>query len=105
MKEVKTSKAMMPYIIAVLQRDHIPFEIRPGEKIFLPETSNRGFTIVLEDALCEKQRENTQNKLPVYSYRTIRNPKKLERLRKLNGRRGFHYLKQDKEKCRAYFNY
>ena len=90
----KSSEVMLPYIISVLKRDEIPYEVEKGCIISAP-ISNRGFTEILEDALCEKQRDETECKIPVYSYRTIRNPEKFSRLKKLNGKKGFHVLQQD----------
>ena len=50
---------------------------------------------MLEDALCEKQRDTTICRIPVYSVRTYKNKPKFERLRKLNGKKGFRILNQD----------
>lgn len=56
-----------------------------------------------EDVLCEKQRAESTSKIPVYSYRTIRNHEKRLRLEKFYGKRGFHTLKQDYEKAHNYY--
>lgn len=104
MKTVNISEVMLPHLCKVLERDEIPYqEIRKEDQIqlYLPETSNRGFTVILEDALCEKQRDETNSKVPVYSYRTLKNKEKLHRLQALNGKKGFHVLKQDMGKCQA----
>ena len=102
MKTVNISEVMLPHLCKVLERDEIPYqEIRKEDQIqlYLPETSNRGFTVILEDALCEKQRDETKSKIPVYSYRTLKNREKRNRLMSINGKKGFHILRQDIEKC------
>lgn len=109
MREVNVSNVMLPHVQKVLVRDHISYQIKQecvskGEesvRLLLPETSNREFTVILEDALCEKQREETQSKIPVYSYRTLRNLKKRNRLMSLNGMKSFHILRQDVKKCQV----
>ena len=55
----KVSSVMKPYIVLVLKRDGIPFVYTKVEDdyVFTIQISNRRFTEVLEDALCEKQRE------------------------------------------------
>ena len=64
------------------------------------ECSEERLEEVLEDAKCEAQRNATQARIPVYSYRTVKNPEKLERLKKLYGKNGFHVLQDDVEKFR-----
>ena len=102
----KVSSVMKPYIIFVLQRDEIPY-ICCKEKncyYFFMSISNRRFTEVLEDALCEKQRENYISRTPVYSYRTLMNRQKLHRLQTLNKRKGYHVLKADEKRYFATYN-
>lgn len=96
----KVSSAMKPYIEFVLQRDNIPYKTEkfPEYWIFQMTISNQRFTEVLEDALCEKQRNRYISKTPVYSFRTLMNQEKLEHLMTLNHRRGYHILKQDELK-------
>lgn len=104
MREVNVSNVMLPHVQKVLIRDRIPYQIIKQEetvRLLLPETSNRGFTVILEDALCEKQREETESKIPVYSYRTLRNLEKRNRLMNLNGMKAFHILRQDVERCQV----
>lgn len=99
------SMVMKPYVSFVLKRDHIPYQCEPDKenyKFWIP-ISNRRFTEVLEDALCEKQRRETWSKTPVYSLRTLRNSQKMKRLIHLNGRKGFRILRQDKEKYMQYY--
>lgn len=99
-KKRKVSRVMKPYIELVLQRDAIPYtcEIAREGYIFTIAISNRRFTEVIEDALCEKQRNRYISRIPVYSYRTLMNREKLERLMRLNQRRGYHILESDQEK-------
>lgn len=96
----KVSSAMKPYIAYVLERDKIPYQTKEmsGFWLFQMDITNRRFTEVLEDALCEKQRNKYISRIPVYSFRTLMNSEKLERLMKLNQRRGYHILKQDELK-------
>ena len=101
-KEIKVSTVMWPYVRSVLKRDEISYETKKenGKILLLFSGNGKRFTEVLEDALCEKQRAESSSKLPVYSYRTLRNHEKRDRLMKLNNRRGFFVLKQDAEKVR-----
>lgn len=96
----KVSGVMKPYMTFVLKRDNIPFRFERNGDNYLVHTaiSNRRFAEVVEDSLCEKQRDTTMSKTPVYSYRTIVNREKRARLMKLYGRNGFHVLAQDMEK-------
>lgn len=102
----KVSSVMKPYIVLVLKRDGIPFVYTKVEDdyVFTIQISNRRFTEVLEDALCEKQRERYISRIPVYSYRTLMNQSKLQRLQKLNNRSGYHVLKADEEKYFATYD-
>lgn len=106
-KRRKVSSVMEPYIKFVLKRDHIPAHSwKEGDHyIFAMNISSRRFTEVLEDALCEKQREKYLSNTPVYSYRTLKNPEKLRRLMELNNRRGYHILKCDEKKYYASYGY
>lgn len=99
-KKRKVSSAMKPYIEFVLKRDRIPYEAKRESDywMFTMSISNRRFTEVLEDALCEKQRNQYKSRIPVYSFRTLKNRDKLERLMCLNQKRGYHILKQDETK-------
>lgn len=99
-KKRKVSSAMKPYIEFVLKRDGIPYEAERESDywMFTMSISNRRFTEVLEDALCEKQRNQYKSRIPVYSFRTLKNRDKLERLMCLNQKRGYHILKQDETK-------
>lgn len=96
----RVSSAMEPYIKFVLKRDGILYKAKKISDywLFQMDISNHRFTEVLEDALCEKQRNKYISRIPVYSFRTLMNREKLERLMKLNQRRGYHILKQDEAK-------
>ena len=93
----KVSRVMCPYVKEVLRRDCIPYTVTKTDEGYLFDIplKNKEFTVVLEDALCEKQRDKTMCRIPVYSLRTYKNKKKFERLRKLNGKKGFRILNQD----------
>lgn len=98
-KKRKVSSAMEPYVRFVLQRDKIPFSVEQNgnDYLFAIPVSSRRFTEVIEDALCEKQRESYLSRIPVYSARTLKNREKLKRLMRLNNRQGYHVLAADQE--------
>ena len=104
MKSVRVSNVMWPYVHRVLERDgysDISFETtKNGIILEVDGMSNRRFTEVVEDAKCEKQRHEQNSGVPVYSYRTLKNKGKHKWLLALNGKRGFHVLKQDIDRCR-----
>jgi hypothetical protein len=82
----------------VCKRDNIEFTVEgrndKGTSLSLP-VSNRAFKVVLEDAMCELERYSRPSNIPVYSYRTITNPEKFKRLKRLNNRKGYYILKKD----------
>lgn len=97
----KVSKEMREYVEQVLKRDKIPYQFdNEGTSVIVPVSGNR-FHIVVEDALCEKQRHDCSPHIPVYSYRTLMNQNKLNKLRTINKTRGFIVLRKDR---RRYFN-
>lgn len=101
------SDVMRPYIEQVLHRDGIPYSVngRDGQDRWLFSLPLKGkeFTVVLEDALCEKQRASTISQLPVYSLRTFHDAEKFKRLAGINGTSAFHILDCDMpEFCRLY---
>lgn len=103
MKMFKVSLVIWPYIKKVLIRDGIAYSVNSlNNKTILLHAgiSARRFTEVLEDALCEKQRETTNSKIPVYSYRTLKNKDKRKRLIQVNEKSGFHVYIKDIEKCK-----
>lgn len=99
----KYSKALWPFIEQVCARDQISIRGKSIENDMVEAelicSADRSME-VLEDAMCEEQRDTTVSKIPVYSYNTLKNKEKLHRLMKLNGKHGFHVLKQDYEKCK-----
>lgn len=99
----KYKKTFWTFIKKVCERDQIPFKV-DGETDDMVEVSitcsEDRLLEVLEDAMCERQRDETTAKIPVYSYRTLKNKEKLHRLQALNGKKGFHVLRQDIEKCK-----
>lgn len=99
----KYSKSLWPFIEQVCERDQISIKGKSIEKDMVEAelicSEDRSME-VLEDAMCEVQRDTTVSKIPVYSYNTLKNKEKLHRLMKLNGKRGFHVLKQDYDKCK-----
>lgn len=90
MREYKVSEKMLPYVVQVLNRDDIPYEIG-SSTIKVPLSGNK-FHIVIEDAACELERID----IPVYSMRTILNKKKFKRLRQFNNCNAFHVLQKDR---------
>ena len=100
----KYEKTFWSFIRKICERDQIPFTVN-GETEDMVEVSitcsEDRLLEVLEDAMCERQRDETAAKIPLYSYRTLKNKEKLHRLQALNGKKGFHVLKQDMGKCQA----
>lgn len=87
----------------VCNRDNISYEVKEeNEKSVTVEINARidELEILEEDALCEKQRNDIGSKIPVYSYRTLINPEKKERLMKFYRHKGFIVYKPDLEKCK-----
>lgn len=90
----------LPHVIHVLQRDSLIYEIRQekdGFALYSDLTQSR-LHEVLKDALCEKQRQSTAAEIPVYSYETLMNRAKFNKLSRFYGWKGFHVLKKDTEK-------
>lgn len=90
------SEGIKPYLERVMQRDRIPYRFTENNII---ETciSGNAFHIAVEDALCEKERGDVRD-IPVYSYRTITNPRKFKRLREINKMNSFKILSKDRNK-------
>lgn len=91
----KVSSAMKKYVEFVLCRDMIPYryEEKDDYYYFYVASSNKRFTEVVEDALCEKQREEGGMDIPVYSFQTTENEAKMKRLRILNKTNSYMLLK------------
>lgn len=89
----------------VCNRDSIPYTvIEDNDESVTVEINARidELEILEEDALCEKQRNDAGSQIPVYSYHTLRNPEKKERLMKFYRRKGFIVYKSDAEKCEKF---
>lgn len=86
---------MYQYMKIVLDRDNIQHEYRPDTGEIVSSMSARRFKEALEDAFCEKQKADRHSRIPVYSAKTLRNKKKVERLMKLNGTTSFVILHKD----------
>lgn len=100
-KEFNVSATMAPHLIFVLERDKVRYKYHlneDGSFIFLAELSGKQFHIMMEDALCERQRSKTWSRIPIYSNRTLRNSEKRKRLMRLNNSNAFGVLKKDKKK-------
>ena len=89
MGQITVSDEMLPYVLAVLERDNIFYRVDKNQ-VTVPLSGNQ-FHIVVEDAACEKERRY----IPVYSFRTLQNKEKFARLRRLNKTPAFHLLKRD----------
>lgn len=104
MKLVRISDVMWPYIKTVLIRDGFAnirtVTVKDRSYLDIEGMSNRRFSEIMEDAQCEKQRCESNPDIPVYSYRTLKNRDKRNRLIQLNNRHGFHVLKKDMERCK-----
>ena len=87
----------------VCDRDKVPYAIdEETESFIIVDITAKidELEILEEDAMCEKQRNDAGSKIPVYSFRTLKNPEKKERLMKFYKRKGFIVYKPDEEKCR-----
>lgn len=104
MKLVRISDVMWPYIKTVLIRDGYTnirtLTVNDGSYLDIDGISNRRFSEIMEDAQCEKQRCEGNPDIPVYSYRTLKNRAKRNRLFRINKRHGFHVLIKDMERCK-----
>ena len=100
--QIIISEGLTKYVKIICQRDHIPHTITTVEdgKFSLKIPTQVNADELLEDVLCEQQRDQTNAKIPVYSYRTLSDKEKLERLMDYYGKKGFHVLKEDEKKCR-----
>lgn len=90
------SEGIKPYLERVMQRDRIPYAFRENNMIETTLSGN-AFHIAIEDALCEMERGDSRD-IPVYSFRTITNPKKFRRLREINKMNSFKILSKDRAK-------
>ena len=100
------NQELLPFYKKVCKRDEIDYHIicKDGTFFLNAAISNRQFRILREDAVCEKECEASQTKIPVYSYRTLQNPNKFKRLRKVNGRTTFRIMEKDLERYKKDFN-
>ena len=75
------NQELLPFYKKVCKRDEIDYHIICKDGTFFLDAaiSNRQFRILREDAVCEKECEASQTKIPVYSYRTLKNPNKFKR--------------------------
>ena len=61
--------------------------------------SCRQYRVMLEDAECEYERSLHRSNTPIYSFRTLMNPEKFQRLKLLNAAyHGFGILSKDVER-------
>ena len=97
MKGRKVSAFMLPYVEFVLKRDNIPYAVEGISNEVVTNLSSRQFTVVVNDALCEVQRQEAATKCPVYSLKTLRNKEKFARLQRLNGTNAFRIFYKDRE--------
>ena len=100
MKGRKVSEILQVYLDKVLDRDSVPHYFLDGR--MYTELPSRKFAVYIEDAICEMERDATYSKAPVYSFRTLCNTEKLQRLKGINNNDVFHILKSDTEKFRQY---
>lgn len=85
----------------VCDRDSIPYQIIESDT----ENATVEFDVneeqleeLEEDALCEKQKNDAHSMIPVYSYRTLVNKEKRDRLMSFYGMKGYCVLERDYEK-------
>ncbi len=85
-----TSGSMWPYVEKVFRRDGVSFNVISTDDEFdlVDASCNipwRKWVEAITDALCEWQKSVKGDDTPVYSFRTLTDPEKLEKLRKING--------------------
>lgn len=101
----KYLKAHWPNVKHVCERDKYPYDIIDEDDTSITvdiTVAEELMDELEEDALCEKQRQETGSKLPVYSYRTLVNKEKRDRLMAFYGKRGHFVYKSDYEKVRRH---
>lgn len=107
MKIYSVSTKMFPFFQKVCLRDSIKYQMvgtnEKGYSVSL-DCSNHEFKTIIEDCMCLIEQEKNYCKIPVYSFRTLTNPKKKERLMKLNNKRCFFVLRKDIGKYLQYTN-
>lgn len=102
---MKLGENMWRYLKSVFERDGIDqytYDASTGE--VKADISARRFKEALEDAFCEKQsQEYYDGHIPVYSLKTVKNRKKMNKLQKFYGLRSYVILDKDVEKYRREF--
>ncbi len=97
-KIYSVSNRMLPYFEKICRRDKLSF-ISVGQNEYgvcvRMNVPNRRFKEVIEDCMCEIEKETYRSNIPVYSLRTLKDSNKLRNLMKINGKRSFHILKKD----------
>ena len=100
---MKTKKYFVPkgrekFLSTVLNRDGLNhyFEETEGRSYVWVCLSCKEYRIMLEDAECEYERSLDKSNAPIYSYHTLMNPEKFQRLKRLNSDyHGFGVLSKD----------
>ncbi len=92
-------KNLEKYMEIVCERDCIPFVItaKEEEKIFMKIPDTADPIELLEDILCEQQRDLTDSKIPVYSHRTLLHKEKRNRLMEYYEKKASMFWKKTKK--------
>lgn len=89
------------FLTTVLNRDEIDYDFMEidGRLYIWTPLSCRQYRVMLEDAECEYERSLHKSNTPIYSFRTLMNPEKFQRLKLLNAAyHGFGILSKDVER-------
>ncbi len=98
MKKYFVPNGKKDFLTTVLDRDKIDHDFTEidGRLYVWVSLSCRQYRVMLEDAECEYERSLHGSNVPVYSFRTLMNPKKFQRLKLLNSDyHGFGILSKD----------
>ena len=92
-----SSLFLLPYVEKVLKRDNVSYKVkRSNNPKIEANLTGKQFHRVVQDARCEVKREESYDKIPIFTMDTVRDNKKFNRLLKQNraeGYTGFKILK------------
>ena len=101
MKKYLVPDGKKNFLTTVLNRDEIDYDFMEidGRLYIWTPLSCRQYRVMLEDAECEYERSLHRSNTPIYSFRTLMNPEKFQRLKLLNAAyHGFGILSKDVER-------
>lgn len=102
MKKIYSTEHWLENVKHVCDRDNYPYQViasdGKGNTTVELDVTNEQLEELEEDALCEKQKHDAHSVIPVYSYRTLTNREKRNRLMEFYGKKGYCVLERDYEK-------